>query len=134
MVDDRAWGLEEAALEGVGGDGGVAGQPGTEGGQQGLGQDGEDDVGVDVEVDGAGQGVGAEGADDLGQALFDGHAAVGEHPSRILAGGWVGDPVSHTAQRALAGPGARRFRRVVRSRSGCLVNRRMRAPHVRCCG
>src|SRR6266540_3554033 len=75
VVDDGARGFQEAALQGVGGGGVVAGQSGAEGGQQGLGQHGEHDVEVDVEVDGAGQGVGAEGADDLGQALFDGHAA-----------------------------------------------------------
>src|SRR6266542_3062087 len=73
--DDLAWDLEEAALEGVGGGGGVAGQPRAQGGQQGLGQHGEHDVEVDVEVDGAGERVGVKGADDLGQALFDGHAA-----------------------------------------------------------
>ena len=34
VVDDRAWGFQEAALEGVGSGGGVAGQPGAQGGQQ----------------------------------------------------------------------------------------------------
>ena len=56
---------------------GVAGaEPGPERGEQGLGQDAQDDVEVDVEVDSGGQGVGAECADDLGEALPGGHAAA----------------------------------------------------------
>ena len=59
-------GVEEAALEGVEyGVGVVAGQPQPEGGEQGLGQDAQDDVEIDVGVDGGGQGVGAERLDDL---------------------------------------------------------------------
>ena len=52
---------------------GVAGQSVAERGDEGLGEHAEHDVEVDVEVDGGGQGVGVEGADDLGEALFDGH-------------------------------------------------------------
>jgi hypothetical protein len=40
-----------------------------------VGEDGEDDVEVDVEGYGAGQGVEVERADRLGEALFDVHAA-----------------------------------------------------------
>ena len=73
--DDLAGGFQEAALDRVGGGGGVAGaEPGAERGEDGLGEHAEHDVEVDVEVDGAGQGVGAERPDDLGEALFDGHA------------------------------------------------------------
>jgi hypothetical protein len=53
----------------------VAGQAQPEGGEQGLGQDAQDYVEVDVEVDGAGEGVGAEPLDDLGEALPGGHPA-----------------------------------------------------------
>jgi len=54
----------------------VAGQAEPEGGGEGLGQDAQDDVEVDVEVDGAGQGVGAERQDDLAEALLDGYPSV----------------------------------------------------------
>ena len=40
------------SMHGVGGDGGVAGQAGAQGGDEGLGQHAEGDVEVDVEVDG----------------------------------------------------------------------------------
>jgi hypothetical protein len=57
---------------------GVAGaQSCPEGGEQGLGQDAEHHVEVDVEVDGGGKGVGTECLGDLGEALFDSHAAGG---------------------------------------------------------
>src|SRR5450759_5966198 len=72
---DRAGGFQEAALQNFGGDGGVAGQPRAERGDECLGEYAEHDVEVDVEVDGGGQGVGVEGLDDLGEALFDGHAS-----------------------------------------------------------
>src|SRR5664280_2099765 len=72
---DRAGGFQEAALQHVGGDGGVAGQPRAERGDECVGEYAEHDVEVDVEVDGGGQGVGVEGLDDLGEALFDGHAS-----------------------------------------------------------
>ena len=50
VAGDGSGGVEEAALEGVGGGGGVAGQPAAQRGAEGLGQDGEHDVEVDVEV------------------------------------------------------------------------------------
>src|SRR5258708_2698985 len=55
--------------------GAAAGKPGTQRGGEGLGEDGEHDVQVDVEVDGGRQGVGAERADDFREPLFDGHPA-----------------------------------------------------------
>ncbi len=76
-------------MDGVGGGGGVAGaEPVAERGEQGLGQDAQHDVEVGVEVDGGGQGVGAEGLDDLGQALLDGHAAG------VLADQWSQDAMA----------------------------------------
>src|ERR1039457_691144 len=75
-ADDLAGGVQEPALEGVGGGlAVVAGQAQPEGGGEGLGQDAQDHVQVDVEVDGGGQCVGAERLDDLGEALLDGHPA-----------------------------------------------------------
>jgi hypothetical protein len=49
----------------------IAGQAGPERGEEGLAEDGEQVV--DVEVDGGRERVGAEGADDLGEPLLDGH-------------------------------------------------------------
>src|ERR1039457_4691347 len=75
-ADDLAGGVQEPALEGVGGGlAVVAGQAQPEGGGEGLGQDAQDHVQVDVEVDGAGERVGAECLDDLGGPLPGGHAA-----------------------------------------------------------
>src|SRR6266516_3389209 len=62
---DLAGGFEEAPLDGVGSDACVSGEPGAQRGEEGLGEEGEHHVEVDVEVDRGGQGVGAEGADDL---------------------------------------------------------------------
>ena len=74
------------ALERVGGGVGiVAGQAEPEGGGEGLGQDAQHDVQVDVEVDGGGQGVGAERLDDLREPLLDGHPA-GVVPDQRLGG------------------------------------------------
>lgn len=48
--DDLAGSLQETALDDVGSDGGIPGQPGAQCGEQGLGHDGEHDVEVDVQV------------------------------------------------------------------------------------
>src|ERR1035441_10030144 len=76
-ADDLAGGAGEAALQSVGGGlAVVAGQAQPERGGEGPGQDAQDYVEVDVEVDGGGQGVGAERLDDLGEALPGGHPAA----------------------------------------------------------
>lgn len=55
---DGSGGFEEAPLDGVGCGGSVAeAEPVPERGEEGLGQDAQDDVEVDVEVDCRGQGV-----------------------------------------------------------------------------
>jgi hypothetical protein len=59
----------------VSGGGGVAGQPPAEGGADGVGENGEYDVEVDVEGNGAGESVLAERADGFGESLFDVHAS-----------------------------------------------------------
>ena len=90
MVFDDAAGVQEAALEGVGGGGVVAGQAAAQRGAEGVGQDGQDDVEVDVEGDGAGQGVEAEGLDGFGEALLDVHpAGVGLDDLAGGQGGWL---------------------------------------------
>src|SRR6266581_2313402 len=75
VVDDGAWGFQEAALQGVGGGGVVAGQPLAQGGQQGLGEDGGRIVAQ------AGDDELAEGAGVAGQPhggrFVDAWAAVG---------------------------------------------------------
>jgi hypothetical protein len=68
-VEDDPAGVQEPALQGVWGGGGVAGQPAAERGADGVGEYGEHDVEVDVEVDverdGAGERVEAERPDRL---------------------------------------------------------------------
>ena len=68
VVFDDAAGVQEPALEGVGGGRVVAGQATAQRGADGVGQDRERDVEVDVERDGAGDRVQAEGLDGFGEA------------------------------------------------------------------
>jgi hypothetical protein len=72
---EGAAGVEEAALQGVGGSCHVAGaEAAGEGGADGAGEHGQHDVEVDLEGHGGGEGVEVEAADGFGEALFDGHA------------------------------------------------------------
>jgi hypothetical protein len=87
VLKNRRWSVS-------GGGRAVAGQPTAQRGADGVGQDGEHDVEVDVERDGAGEGVQAEGLDGFGEALFDVHPpGVGADD---LAGGELGRLVIST--------------------------------------
>ena len=79
-------------MEGVGGGCAVARQAAAQRGADGVGQDGQDDVEVDVERDRAGEGVQAEGLDGFGEALFDGLITNGKfcctHRVRLSLAWW----------------------------------------------
>jgi hypothetical protein len=112
MVMDHPGGIQEPALDGVGGGGVASGEAGAERGEKGLGEHGEHDVEVDVEVDGAGQCVGAERADDLGE-LAGAHLPgpwTGRFPPRSLPGSVPDTPEAGGRWQAVARWAAARTR------------------------
>ena len=73
VIFDDAAGVQEPPLEGVGSGRGVAGQAAAQRGADGVGQDRQHDVEVDIERDRAGERVQSEGLDGFGEALLDVH-------------------------------------------------------------